>query len=141
MTAALSWPLQKAVFAALSADAALTAKLGPDRLFDEPPHGAAADASRAPYIALGEESVEPWFDKSDRGAVHDFALSIVARRRGYSDAKQIAGLVCDALDAADLALDRGRVVRLQFLSAEFVRDGQGTRRRAELRFRAVLEDV
>lgn len=141
MTAALSWPLQQAVFVLLSADPALAALLGADRIFDEPPHRDAEAHSPAPYLILGEESVEPWFDKTARGAVHELSLTITDPRRGYARVKQIAAAVCDALDAAEPTLARGRLVRLQFLGATFARADQGARRRATLRYRAVVEDV
>lgn len=141
MTAALSWPLQAALFQRLSADPTLLGILGPGRIFDAPPHADGPDATRPPYVLLGDESVGRWSDKSATGAVHDLVLRIISGGEGYAEAKQIAAAVSDALADAGLDLSRGRVVRLTFRSASARRNLDGVRRQIDLRYRAVLEDA
>lgn len=147
MTAALSLPLQKALFAWLSADAALLAALGGPRLYDAPPH-ADGDAAPGPgpYLLLGDESVTPWFDQTQDGADHLLRFRVVSFAAGFSEAKTIAGALSDALAGPPPTLERGRIVRIQFLGAEARRGGAGgggadrVARRIDLRFRAILED-
>ena len=146
MTAALSWPLQQALFARLTSNAALTNLLGGPKIYDAPPHQDGPGAARPPYILLGDETIAPWSDKTAQGAVHDFALIIISRAAGFSQSKRLAAAVSDALlTPPALPLARGRLIRLDFLSATASRRPDGTARapsrRIELRWRAVLEDV
>lgn len=139
MTAALSWPLQQGLHALLSTDAALVAELGGAHVYDEPPHADDPASPAGPFLVIGDESVAPWFDKTADGARHDVVLTIESRAPGQGQAKRIAGAVSDALASGALALNRGRVVRVQFLAAAARREGE--RRRVELRYRFVLEDA
>jgi hypothetical protein len=137
MTYAFSWHLQRAVFAALSADPALREVAG-GRVYDEPPHGAELGPGTGPYVLIGEERVEPWSTAPDRGAIHELRATVVAAPGGFGAAKQAAAAVSDRLLGA-LPLARGRVVNSGFLGGRALRAGDG-RRRIELRFRIVVED-
>ena len=134
MTAALSLPLQAAIFARLRADAALAALVGPHVLDALPP-----GAPPSLYVALGPETIRDRSDATGQGAEHDLVVSVVTDGAGFAGAKAAAGAVSDALVGADLALSRGRLVFLRFLRAQAVRSNAA--RRIDLTFRARVEDA
>ncbi len=138
MSAAFSWPLQQALFAALSAHPEIAATIG-DAIFDEPPVSETLGRDGAVWIVLGDEVVTPWSTASDQGAAHAVQISVVAAQRGFATAKRVADAVCDAA-LGPLTLARGRVVNAGFLSARTQRVGKGAARRIDLRFRIVIED-
>lgn len=137
MTYALAWPLQEAVYQRLSGDAGLAALVA--GIYDAAPHQV-SEAGDGLYVTLGDEEVADWATASDRGAVHTLAISVHAPRRGFAEAKEVAGLISDLLGASDLVLSRGRLVQARFVSARTARAENDALRRIDLRFRMVLED-
>jgi hypothetical protein len=127
MTAA--WALQKAVYAALTADAALTA-LCSGRVFDAVPKKAAF-----PYVVIGEA------EERDGGGIvtHALSLHLWSRANGAREVKQIADAVRACLDGAPLALDGHVLIDLAFVAADYVRQSDGETWRGSLRFRAATE--
>ena len=65
--------LRAAVQARLIADSALTALIGPDRVFDEAPR-----AARGLYVVHGEVEARDWSTGSDRGCEQELALVVWA---------------------------------------------------------------
>ncbi|RMF37088.1 MAG: DUF3168 domain-containing protein [Alphaproteobacteria bacterium] len=139
MTYALSWPLQEAVFARLSADPTLSGLVG-GRIYDAAPHAVQASDPLEDYVTLGEEVARAFDTATDHGASFDFAVAVHSGRQGYARAKAIAGAICDALIDAPLSLSRGKLIGLRFLQAQAQRGRPPVRRRIVLRFRAVIED-
>lgn len=135
MSYAVSSALQKAVFTTLTGDAALAALVG-TAIFDAPPSGTVP----ATYVTLGPEEVRDLSDKSGHGARHDFSVSVVTDAEGFKAAKDVAGAVSDALMAGLPALERGRVITLNFLKARARREEAGQIRRIDLTFRARVHD-
>lgn len=135
MTYALSAPLQQAVYAALSADAALAALVG-TAIFDAPPTGALPSL----YVSLGPERTVERSDRSVKGARHDFTVSVITDAAGFQQAKAVAGAVSDVLAQPLGTLTRGRIVSLTFKRAQAKRDEAGQQRRIDLTFRALLDD-
>ncbi|UWR21042.1 DUF3168 domain-containing protein [Sulfitobacter sp. S190] len=135
MSYALSGALQAAVFAALSSDTALDALVG-GAIYDAVPAGTLPDI----YIRLGDEQVTDASDGTGAGARHRFAVSIITAAPGFATAKQAAGAVCDALHGADLTLDRGTLVFLNFERATAQRRDGAQTRQIDLRFVARLQD-
>ena len=66
-----AWSLQKAVFAALAADAPLVALLGAARIYDDVPQ-----ASDFPYLTFGQSTARDWSTASDDGTEHTITLNI-----------------------------------------------------------------
>ncbi|MEU1908107.1 DUF3168 domain-containing protein [Streptomyces hygroscopicus] len=91
MTTAL-WPLQRAVYAALTADTALMALVS--GVYDEVPEPAAY-----PYVSIGSitELVDDAHDQ--RGLTTDLVLHVWSKYHGFKEAAEI-------LDALDAVLDR-----------------------------------
>lgn len=137
MTFALSWPLQKAVYASLRADPEIAALVG-DRVFDEPPQRDPG-CDQGPLILIGDDAAEAWGAGADEGAAHVLDVAVVSSARGFAEAKRIAGAICDAL-RDPLPLERGRVVSTTFMTGRTARPQGGGVRRIDLRFRVVLED-
>ncbi|MGR3803877.1 DUF3168 domain-containing protein [Marinibacterium profundimaris] len=136
MSYGMAVALQKAVYETLVTDAALTALIGL-QVFDAPPPGQVPDI----YVALGPEEVRDRSDKSGRGALHRFTLSVVGEGDSFAALKEVATAVSDALEGAAPALDRGHLVGLWFERARARRTGPAGRiRRIDLRFRARVED-
>ncbi|WP_420586781.1 DUF3168 domain-containing protein [Ruegeria sp.] len=136
MSYGISAALQAAVYQQLSGDAQVSA-LSDDAIYDAVPAGSVPKT----YVTLGPEEVRDASDRSGAGAVHRFTVSVVSEAAGFGAAKALAGAVCDALEGADLTLDRGRLVGLWFERASARRTGTGGAiRQIDLRFRARVED-
>lgn len=140
MTYALSWPLQQAVYDALAADPTVAAMVG-DRIYDAPPPFEADASPEVPWMTLGDERVDDWSTKDSNGAVHLLSIAVHAPRRGFAEAKRVAGAVSDALSTAPLPLTRGRVVHVGFVSGRTRRTEGDALRRIEVRFRVLVEDA
>lgn len=135
MSYGVAAPLQAAVYQRIATDAGITSMVGTD-IFDAIPTGAVPPL----YVALGPEMVTDASDKTGVGAKHDFAISIVTESAGFQGAKELAGAVTDALNGADLALSRGRLVYLRFHKAKATRVDSGLKRQIDLTFCARVED-
>ncbi|MCX7888565.1 MAG: DUF3168 domain-containing protein [Rhodobacteraceae bacterium] len=127
--------LQAAIYQRLTGDAALAALVG-GGIYDSVPPG----DTTGTYVAIGAEEVRDASTKTGRGAVHELSVTVVTDEAGFTAAKTVAGAVSDALTGASLVLARGRLVGIWFLRAVARRDGDGTRRRIDLVFRARTED-
>lgn len=127
MTAA--WALQQAMFAALSADAALAALLG-RRLYDAVPPNAAF-----PYLVLGEGQESAEDDSTQR---HALTLHIWSRAAGLRESKTIAAAVTACL-AGPVAVSGFLLISLRCLAADYARQSDGKTLRATLRFTALTE--
>ena len=136
MSYSVAAALQGAVYERLRADPALGALVG-EAIFDALPSGVAP----ATYVLLGEEQVRDRSDATGNGAEHVLSIAVVSEESGFAQAKAVAVAIGDALQDADLALSRGRLVALGFQRAQAKRTGRtGSVRRIELRFRARVED-
>ncbi len=136
MSYGVSAALQAAVFQQLVDDRVISSQVG-DAVYDAVPSGTLPQT----YITLGPEEVREASDKTGKGTLHRFTVSVVSEAAGFSAAKTLAGAVCDALDGAALTLDRGRLVGLWFERASARRTGTGGAiRQIDLRFRARVED-
>lgn len=135
MSYAVSFGLQAEVYQALTGSAALSGLVG-GAIYDALPTGTLPSL----YVALGPEEVRDRSDKTGSATQHDFVVSVVSDAAGFAAAKEAAGAVSDALEAATLSPARGSVVSLRFLRARAVRVGTGATRRINLTFRAYVED-
>ena len=134
MSYACASALQAAIYQRLLADPAVNALVGSD-IYDALPGGKVP----ALYVALGSERVRDASDATGAGAWHDLTIAVITSQSGFQAAKDVAVCVSDALEDADLALARGRLIALRFLRAEARRE-KGTLRRIDLTFRARVEN-
>ncbi|ABS62533.1 gene transfer agent (GTA) orfg8 [Parvibaculum lavamentivorans DS-1] len=123
--------LQKAIYARLMGDEALTALAG-GRIHDNVPGDTAL-----PYIALGDNDMRDW----PGGAEHRLALHVFSRGGGRAEAKAIMGAANAALHDAALTLEGHALINLRFLDATTRRERDGVTWRGTIRFRAVTEEI
>lgn len=128
-----SLALQKAVFAALVADAGVGALIG-DRIFDAAPRNAAF-----PYVTFGDVRVADWSTGSGEGAEHRLVLHVWSRERGKAECFAAIEAIRAALHEAALDLDGHVLVNLRFEAADVGQDRDGITWHGTARFRAVTE--
>jgi uncharacterized protein DUF3168 len=134
--ASAGWDLQKAVYAALAADATLTTLLGGDNIHDAAPQGVPF-----PYVVIDQMQVRDWSTGTESGAEHMLTLHVWSRHAGKREAYEIADAVRAVLDTAFLTLDDHRLINLRHQYSEQKRDEDGETHHGVLRFRAVTEPL
>ena len=134
----LSLPLQRALLAHLSAYQPLIEALDGPNIHDAPPHRSSG-ATAATYLVIGDESVTAFSSQTTNGAEHEIVLTLWSAIRGYAALKSAMAALYDALEETPLILGGGTVVALRFLSARTSREAKGRLRRADCRFRLLVE--
>lgn len=126
--------LQKAVFSALSADAALVAALGGARIYDHAPANAVF-----PYLTFGRTTVHDWSTDTDGGSEHFFTVHAWSKAKGKSEVLALIERVKAVLHDANLVLATHHLVNLrcEFDDARFNDDLSVYH--GMVRFRAVTE--
>lgn len=132
--ASAAWELQKSIHAALSGDAAITALLSGERVYDDVPRGA-----EFPYLTFGQSTARDWSTDSEDGSEHIVTLNVWSRHAGEREVHLIMAAVRDALHGADLAIAGQRLINIRHEASEASRDPDGETYRGVARFRAVLE--
>ncbi len=132
--ASASWALQKAVFAALSGDSALTSVIGSGRIYDDVPRD-----TEFPYVTFGQSQVRDWSTGTDDGLEHVFTLHVWSRENGKREVHEVMDLLMSALHQAPLALTAHRLVNLRHEFSEARRETDGETYRGLVRYRAVTE--
>lgn len=140
MTYAISWPLQEGIYSAVCEDPSCANLLGA-RIFDAAPSPTGGGIPDDVYMTFGDEEVQDWSTGSTNGAVHTVRISVYAPRRGFSDAKQTASAISDAILNGSLTLARGTVVNARFVDAKTAREETDNLRRIDLRFRITVQDT
>lgn len=135
MSFAMSEPLQRAIYDALSADSALGMIVG-TAIYDAVPAGTLPLI----YVRLGSEEVKDASDCSGAGAVHKFTVSVITSSPGFAQAKRAAAAISDVLHGGDLTLTRGQLVYLRFERARALRVESAATRQIDLRFVAQVQD-
>jgi hypothetical protein len=126
--------LQRAVFEALSADAALTALIGQGRVFDRQLAG-----QRLPHVVLAESSATDWSTSSETGEQHALTIDVWSDRDGKHECQVIAAAVKTVLHDQPLTLAGAHLINLRVLTVRFERETRERRHRARLQLRAVTE--
>ncbi|MEM7057331.1 MAG: DUF3168 domain-containing protein [Pseudomonadota bacterium] len=139
MTYAISWPLQEGIYSLICTDPVCSSTLG-SRVFDAVPLEADNGTPDDVYMTFGDEEVQDWSSGSTNGAIHLITVSVHAPRHGFSDAKQAAAAVSDAILSGGLSLTRGNVVNVRFVDARTTRQEVDGLRRIDLRFRITVQD-
>lgn len=134
MTAA-SADLQKAMFAALTGNAALVALMGGARIFDRAPTDAAF-----PFVTFGRTSVFDWSTSTEDGLEHLVTLHVWSKAKGRKEAFAILDAVRAAL-GTPLSLDGQHLVNFRFEFSEVTFDDDISVHHGLLRLRAVTESA
>lgn len=129
-----SWPLQQAVYDALTADSGVSGLVAGI-------HDYAPEDGPFPYIQLGEEALQDWSTKDVAGGEHTLTLHIWSQQRGHKQVKAIMTAVHDALHEASLTLSGYRLVMLRFTFGEILRDPDGVTHHGVMRFRALTHET
>ncbi len=132
--AAAAIELQAAVHAALSANAALTTRLGGPRIYDHAPANVPF-----PYVTFGRTSVYDWSTGTESGTEQLFSLHVWSKARGKAETLEIMDLIGPVLAAQPVPLAEGRLVLIRLDFAEVRYDDDLALYRGVLRFRALIE--
>src|SRR5262245_36105756 len=127
-----AWSLQQSIFAALTADAALTALLGAGRIFDDVPQG-----TPLPYVTFGQATQRDWSTGTEEGAEHLVTLHVWSAARGKKQAHEILGAVRSALHDRPLSLAGHSLVNLRHEHSETRRGSDREPIHGLARFRAI----
>lgn len=132
--ATASWPLQQAVYDALTADSGVSGLV-------EGIHDHAPEDGPFPYVQLGEETLSDWSAKDITGGEHTLTLHVWSMGRGHREVKTIMAAVHDALHDASLTVSGHRLVMLHFDFGEVLRDPDGVTHHGVMRFRALAHET
>lgn len=125
-----SLDLQKAIIAALKADASLSALVA-GRIYDQPPVGAAK-----PFVSLGPED---WVE-ADGFGIHAHSgtlqIDVWSGATGKPEAKRVANAVQNVLHEAALPLDNAKLVLLAHRLTRYFTEADGLTKHAAMDFRA-----
>lgn len=125
--------LQKAVIAALEANAGVAALVG-DRIYDEPPQGVAF-----PFVRLGRKDISPLRMQCRTDTDILFSVEVHSRpMAGRVEAEAIAYAVQTALDDADLTLDAWHLDWCEYVTSAGFVEADGQSYIATVAFRAAI---
>lgn len=125
--------LSAAIFSALSANAALTAIIGPNGIHDR-----LLTKAAMPYVVLRDITSTEWGADNDGGLEHQITLDAWSSLSGHREAQTVAGLVRTNLDNASLTLSGGvTLVSLLHVKTRTRREAKTDAHVAEMVFRAV----
>jgi hypothetical protein len=127
--------LQKAVFEALAANAAVTALLGGGKIYDHAPANVAF-----PYLTFGRTSIFDWSTGTESGTEQLFTLHVWSKAKGKKETLAIMEAVRALLDDGSLELDAHHLVNMRLEFAEARYDEDLSVHHGLLRFRAVTEE-
>ncbi len=135
MTALCAHQLQVAVFEALAADTALSARL--TGVYDEPP----AEA-RYPFLAFGETNVRENGLKDRDGVTINFDVFLWSAEASQMEVKELMALADKVLHSAGLLVQGHDLITLKMISAGVIRqfNEQGSLYRGRLSYSALLYD-
>ncbi len=135
MTTNSSLALQKAIHAALAADAGLAAILGP-RVYDDVPQG-----TSFPYVVIGDVTTRDWSTQTQQGHEHIVVIHAWSNQRGRREVQMIIERLDAVLDGAALTLDDHQLINLRVVFWTALRDLDGATYHGVVRLRAVTEPL
>lgn len=126
--------LLQAIHAALAAGADLAALVGADGIRDRLVTG-----RHLPAVVIAELTTNDYSTSTEPGEEHLLTLQAWSDAAGQHRAQEIAGMVRDLLQDADLLLASHTLISLQHVSTKTRREPRTRLVCAEMRFRAVTE--
>jgi hypothetical protein len=129
-----AWSLQQAMFAALSADAALAALVGANRIYDDVPQ-----ATSPPYVVLGPVTARDWSTATEAGTEHIITLHVWSKAPGKKQTHEIMDAIRATLHDQPLTPAGHRLINLRQEASDIRRAPDGETIHGTLRFRAVTE--
>jgi hypothetical protein len=128
--------LQKAVFAALSQDAELSALTGGARVFDRVPAH-----TPFPDVTFGRTSRYDWSTGTESGVEQLFSLHVWSKAQGKAETLAILERIAALLDDQPLQLDGHALVSMRLEFTEVRYDEDLAVHHGLARFRALVEVV
>lgn len=126
--------LRKALRERLLQSAQLSALLGGQRVFDEPPRNAPT-----PYIVFARSQARDWSTMTERGVEHMLWLDVWTQRASVREALEIASLAAAALHDAALTIPGAACVLVRVLDTDTARESANRFVRCRMRVRALVE--
>lgn len=126
------FPLQKAIYQALTADAALMGLV--TNVYDRPPQNSAF-----PYVTLGDATARDWSSKTTTGVEHTIALRVWGREGGRKEASLIMERIHTLLHQANLSVTGHTLVMIRFVSSDITLENDGWTYQGAMRFQALLQ--
>ena len=126
--------LQKAIYGALNANAALIVALSGSKIFDHHPEKVAF-----PYLVLGRATNTDWSTSSEEGIEHLITIHSWSKKTGRSETWQLQQLIKSSLHDVDLLAQDHFIINLRLEFSEARRDAASGRMHGIMRFRAVTE--
>ena len=126
------YPLQSAIYSALTGDATLMALI--TGVFDRPPQGTAF-----PYITLGESFGRDLSTLATVGMEHHFTLHVWSREGGRKQAAQIMERLHTLLHQVILTVTGQTMVTMSFVSSTIMLEDDGWTYHGEMQFHTVLQ--
>lgn len=135
MTGDGNWPLQQAIYNAVTQDGTVKTLIGdPARVYDDVP----ADTI-FPYVTLGDISTIDRSTSTERGFAHSVTLHAWSRYGGRKEVKDVMAAIQDVLHDAALAPTNHTLISLFFQASDVFRDPDGETYHGVMRYRAVTE--
>jgi hypothetical protein len=131
-----AWEMQKAIYAALVADAALVALLGGERVYDDVPRGAPF-----PYVTFGPSTTRDWSTGTDTGAEHLITVRAWSKSGGEKEVHLMLEAIRNALHEASLSVTGHPLVSIRHETSDALRGADGETYQGIARFRAVTEPM
>lgn len=128
--------LQKAIFAALSQDTALTELTAGQRIFDRVPAN-----TPFPYVTFGRTSLYDWSTGTESGVEQLFSLHVWSKAQGKAETLAILDRIAALLDDQPLPLDGHVLVSMRQEFTEVRYDEDLAVHHGLARFRALMEVV
>jgi len=128
--------LQKAIFAALSQDADLSALTGGARVFDRVPAN-----TPFPYVTFGRTSLYDWSTGTESGVEQLFSLHVWSKAQGKAETLAILERITALLDDRPLSLEGHALVSMRLEFSEVRYDEDLAVHHGLARFRALVEVV
>jgi hypothetical protein len=119
----------------------LSSAWGVAPIFADVPEINGEDNARFPYVSFGPDVETPWDTKTSFGAEVSIQIDVWSRQAGYTEAKQVVGLIYRRLHYQPLTLPDGHLVYLRCDSATTSLDPDGHTRRGLMLFTAVYDDI
>jgi len=128
------YPLQKAVYQALTGDAGLMALV--TGVFDRPPQG-----TLFPYITIGESTSSDWSSATTTGMEQNITLHAWSREGGRMQAASIMEKMHTILHDASLSVEGQALVMIRFAASSITLGNDGYTYQGMMRFTALLEAI
>lgn len=128
------YELQKAIYQALTGDAALMALVA--GIFDRVTEGTAY-----PYVTIGESAGRDWSTKTTKGVQYLLSLHVWSRGGGRKQAADIMDRIHTVLHDASLAATGHALVLLRFVASEIDLQDDGLTYHGTMRLKALAEST